>query len=100
MAVESAGCPYVKVPVPIQDTYSVAEIAILLRVSRNAVYDGVSLERPPAAQEDDGEEEGPLRVQGRAARVEQAPRDVSVVRQNLSGRPASIRVEIVPAQIN
>lgn len=76
MAVESAGCPYVKVPVPIQDTYSVAEIAILLRVSRNAVYDGVSLERPPAAQEDDGEEEGPLRVQGRAARVEQAPRDV------------------------
>ena len=51
MAVESAGCPYVKVPVPIQDTYSVAEIAILLRVSRNAVYDGVSLERPPAAQE-------------------------------------------------
>ena len=34
MAVETAGCPYVKVPVPIQDTYSVAEIAILLRVSR------------------------------------------------------------------
>ena len=28
MAVESAGCPYVKVPVPIQDTYSVAEIAM------------------------------------------------------------------------
>lgn len=100
MAVESAGCPYVKVPVPIQDTYSVAEIAILLRVSRNAVYDGVSLERPPAAQEDDGEEEGPLRVQGRAPRVEQAPRDVIVVRQNLSGRPAPIRVEIVPVQIN
>ena len=100
MAVESAGCPYVKVPVPIQDTYSVAEIAILLRVSRNAVYDGVSLERPPAAQEDDGEEEGPLRVQGRAPRVEQAARDVIVVRQNLSGRPAPIRVEIVPVQIN
>lgn len=34
--------------------------------------------RPPAAQEDDGEEEGPLRVQGRAARVEQAPRDVNL----------------------
>lgn len=39
MTAESAGCPYVKVPVPIQDTYSVAEIAILLRVSRNAVYE-------------------------------------------------------------
>lgn len=86
MAVESAGCPYVKVPVPIQDTYSVAEIAILLRVSRNAVYDGVSLERPPAAQEDDGEEEGPLRVQGRAARVEQAPRDVRALFSVLARR--------------
>ena len=96
MAIESAGCPYVKVPVPIQDTYSVAEIAILLRGLRMEPPGG----RPPAAQEDDGEEEGPLRVQGRAARVEQAPRDVSVVRQNLSGRPASIRVEIVPVQIN
>ncbi len=32
--------------------------------------------RPPAAQEDDGQEEGALRVQGRAARVEQAARDV------------------------
>ena len=54
MAAESAGCPYVKVPVPIQDTYSVAEIAILLRVSRNAVYDGVSLERPSTVEEDEG----------------------------------------------
>ena len=47
MAVESAGCPYVKVPVPIQDTYSVAEIAILLRVSRNAVYEWSLLEDDP-----------------------------------------------------
>ena len=54
----------------------------------------------PVAQGDDVKEEGVLHVQGRAARVEQAPRDVSVVRQNLSGRPASIRVEIVPVQIN
>lgn len=37
---------------------------------------------------------------GGAPRVEQRTRDVIVVRQNLSGRPASIRVEIVPAQIN
>ena len=80
MAVETAGCPYVKVPVPIQDTYSVAEIAILLRVSRNAVYEWSLLEDdPPAAQEDDGEEEGPLRVQGRAPRVEQTARDMSGV---------------------
>lgn len=55
MAVESAGCPYVKIPVPIQDTYSVAEIAILLRVSRNAVYEWSLLEDdPPAAGKDDG----------------------------------------------
>ena len=47
MAVETAGCPYVKVPVPIQDTYSVAEIAILLRVSRNAVYEWSLLEDDP-----------------------------------------------------
>ena len=47
MAVESAGCPYVKIPVPIQDTYSVAEIAILLRVSRNAVYEWSLLEDDP-----------------------------------------------------
>ena len=46
-AVESAGCPYVKIPVPIQDTYSVAEIAILLRVSRNAVYEWSLLEDDP-----------------------------------------------------
>lgn len=101
MAVESAGCPYVKIPVPIQDTYSVAEIAILLRVSRNAVYEWSLLEDdPPATEEDDGQKEGALRVQGRAPRVEQAARDVIVVRQNLSGRPAPIRVEIVPVQIN
>ena len=56
--------------------------------------------RPPATEEDDGQKEGALRVQGRAPRVEQTARDVIVVRQNLSGRPASIRVEIVPAQIN
>ena len=42
-----AGCPYVKIPVPIQDTYSVAEIAILLRVSRNAVYEWSLLEDDP-----------------------------------------------------
>lgn len=42
MAVESA-----KIPVPIQDTYSVAEIAILLRVSRNAVYEWSLLEDDP-----------------------------------------------------
>lgn len=101
MAVESAGCPYVKIPVPIQDTYSVAEIAILLRVSRNAVYEWSLLEDDPLPlEEDDGQKEGALRVQGRAPRVEQTARDVIVVRQNLSGRPASIRVEIVPAQIN
>ena len=47
MAVESAGCPYVKVPVPIQGTYSVAEIAILLRVSRSAVYEWSLLEDDP-----------------------------------------------------
>ena len=47
MAVESAGCPYVKVPVPIRGTYSVAEIAILLRVSRNAVYEWSLLEDDP-----------------------------------------------------
>ena len=47
MAVESAGCSYVKVPVPIQDTCSVAEIAILLRVSRNAVYEWGLLEDDP-----------------------------------------------------
>ena len=47
MAVESAGCPYVKVPVPIQDTNSVAEIAILLRVSSNAVYEWSLLEDDP-----------------------------------------------------
>ena len=56
--------------------------------------------RPPATEEDDGQKEGALRVQGRAPRVEQAARDVIVVRQNLSGCPASIRVEIVPVQIN
>lgn len=101
MAVESAGCPYVKVPVPIRGTYSMAERAILLRVSRNAVYEWSLLEDdPPVTEEDDGQKEGALRVQGRAPRVEQTARDVIVVRQNLSGRPASIRVEIVPAQIN
>lgn len=47
MAVEPAGCPYAKIPVPIQDTYSVAEIAILLRVSRNAVYEWSLLEKDP-----------------------------------------------------
>ena len=56
--------------------------------------------RPPATEEDDGQKEGALRGQGRAPRVEQAARDVIVVRQNLSGRPAPIRVEIVPVQIN
>lgn len=102
MAVESAGCPYVKVPVPIRGTYSMAEIAILLRVSRNAVYEWSLLEDdpPPATEEDDGQKEGALRVQGRAPQVEQTARDVIVVRQNLSGRPASIRIGIVPAQIN
>lgn len=50
MAVESAGCSYVKVPVPIQDTCSVAEIAILLRVSRNAVHNGASSRRIPCCQ--------------------------------------------------
>ncbi|OUO89616.1 hypothetical protein B5F40_10295 [Gordonibacter sp. An230] len=44
MAVESTGCLYVKVLVPIQDTYSVAEIAILLRVSRSAIYEWSLLE--------------------------------------------------------
>lgn len=34
-------------PRPIQDTYSVAEIAILLRVSRNAVYEWSLLEDDP-----------------------------------------------------
>ena len=101
MAVESAGCPYVKIPVPIQDTYSVAEIAILLRVSRNAVYEWSLLEDDPLPlRRMMGRKEGALRVQGRAPRVEQAARDVIVVRQNLSGRPAPIRVEIVPVQIN
>ncbi len=101
MAVESAGCPYVKIPVPIQDTYSVAEIAILLRVSRNAVYEWSLLEDDPLPlRRMMGRKRGALRVQGRAPRVEQTARDVIVVRQNLSGRPASIRVEIVPAQIN
>ena len=101
MAVASAGCPYVKVPGPIRGTYSMVEIAILLRVSRNAVYEWSLLEDDsPATEEDDGQKEGALRVQGRAARVEQTARDVIVVRQNLSGRPASIRVEIVPTQIN
>ncbi len=47
MAVESAGCPYVKVPVPIRGTYSMVEIAILLRVSRNAVYEWSPLEDDP-----------------------------------------------------
>lgn len=101
MAVESAGCPYVKIPVPIQDTYSVAEIAILLRVSRNAVYEWSLLEDDPLPlRRMMGRKRGALRVQGRAPRVEQAARDVIVVRQNLSGRPAPIRVEIVPVQIN
>ena len=44
MAVESAGCPYVKVPVPIRGTCSVAEIAALLRVSGNAAYEWSLLE--------------------------------------------------------
>ncbi len=35
--------------------------------------------RPPAAEEDDGQKEGALRVQGRAHRVEQAARDMSAV---------------------
>lgn len=48
MTAESAGCrPFAKIPVPIQDTYSVAEIAILLRVSRNAVYEWSLLEDDP-----------------------------------------------------
>lgn len=47
MAVESAGCPYVKVPVPIRGAYSVSEIAILLRVSRNAAYEWSLLEDDP-----------------------------------------------------
>ena len=47
MAVESAGCPYVKVPVPIRGTYSVAEIAILLRVSGNAACEWSLLEGGP-----------------------------------------------------
>lgn len=66
MAVESAGCPYVKVPVPIQDTYSMAEIAILLRVSRNAVYEWSPLEDDPPLplRRTMGRRRGPLRVQG------------------------------------
>ena len=47
MAVESAGCPYVKAPVPMRGTYSVAETAILLRVSRNAAYEWSLLEGDP-----------------------------------------------------
>lgn len=79
MAVETAGCPYVKVPVPIQDTYSVAEIAILLRVSRNAVYEWSLLEDDPLPlRRMMGRKRGALRVQGRAARVEQAARGVNV----------------------
>ena len=65
---------------PIQDTYSVAEIAILLRVSRNAVYEWSLLEDDPLPlRRMMGGEKGPLRVQGRAARVEQAARDMSGV---------------------
>ena len=41
-------------PKPIRKTCSVAEMAILPRVSRNAVYDGVSLERPSTVEEDEG----------------------------------------------
>lgn len=79
MAVESAGCPYVKVPVPIQDTYSVAEIALLLRVSRNAVYEWSLLEDDPLPlRRMMGRKRGALRVQGRASRVEQAAREVIV----------------------
>ena len=99
MAVESAGCPYVKIPVPIQDTYSVAEIAILLRVSRNAVYEWSLLEDDPLPlRRMMGRKRG--RFAFRDELLEQAARDVIVVRQNLSGRPAPIRVEIVPVQIN
>ena len=92
---------FVKTPVLVQDTYSVEEIAILFRVSRNSVYEWHKREDdPPAFEAHERQEARVLRLSRRAPRVEQTARDVIVVRQNLSGRPASIRVEIVPAQIN
>lgn len=79
MAVESAGCPYVKVPVPIQGAYSVSETAILLRVSRNAAYEWSLLEDDPLPLRRMMGRGGALRVQGGVPRVEQTARDVSGV---------------------
>ena len=41
---------YVKVPAPTRDAYLVAGMAILLRVSRNAVHNGASSRRIPCCQ--------------------------------------------------
>ena len=38
---------YTKTPVPIQDTYSVAELAILLRVGKNRIYAWSKLDDDP-----------------------------------------------------
>lgn len=38
---------FVKTPVLVQDTYSVEEIAILFRVSRNSVYEWTSARTTP-----------------------------------------------------
>lgn len=40
---------FVKTPVLVQDTYSVEEIAILFRVSRNSVYEWHKREDDPLA---------------------------------------------------
>lgn len=69
---------YVKVPAPTRDAYLVAGMAILLRVSRNAVHNGASSRRIPCCQGGWRGGRGVLRVRGRAFRVEQAARDLSL----------------------
>ena len=78
MAVESAGCPYVKVPVPIRGrVLGVGDSDTLTCEQERGLRMEPPRGRPPAAEEDDGQ--WALRVQGRAPRVEQTARDVSGV---------------------
>lgn len=64
---------FVKTPVLVQDTYSVEEIAILFRVSRNSVYEWHKREDdPPSFEAHERQEARVLRLSRRAPRVEQA----------------------------
>lgn len=42
-----SGIPFVKIPVPIQDTYNARETALLLNVGLNRVYEMAKRERDP-----------------------------------------------------